>query len=277
MTAETVLLPLVTGLVGGVVGASIKFTFDDVLSPFVGTRRELRKTVAQFTTPLVRSAVSLERRINILARNEHRRWFDDDEYFRLSTLYVFSEYFGWIRILERRFGFMPVAALPRGREFNRHLFGVFRALTSNAYLRDADVEQANASAVPRLMLTAVGEAITDPERECVIDFTVFATRYAEDAQMRSWFSALDGFLRMAHPDSPLAWERLLLTGAQLCTMIRFLDPKGRLARTPQPGYLALAAPDDGVVANAIDEMGYSEWRQYLPDPPQDPRPALLDA
>jgi hypothetical protein len=40
-------------------------------------------------------ALALERRINIMVRNEEKRWFSTDEYMRLSTLYIFGEYLGW--------------------------------------------------------------------------------------------------------------------------------------------------------------------------------------
>ena len=156
---------LTSSLLGGVIGASVKFVFEDVLRPMLGWHRATRKVVRRYTPPLVRSADSLERRINNLARNEAKKWMETDEYYRLSTLYQFGELLGWIRILEREFGFLPFESARRGRQFDRRLKGIFRALSSYAYFRNgsfADTDAVGASQVPRLMLSAVGEVMTRP-------------------------------------------------------------------------------------------------------------------
>jgi len=227
---HTVAWILISSVVGGIVGSAVKFAFEDVLRPFLGWRRDAKHVVRQYTTPLTRSAEALERRINNLVRNEERGWFEHDEYFRLSLLYAFGEHLGWIRIVERRFGFLPFESSRRGERFNRRLNGIFRGLTSHAYFRDADTVAVDASTVPRLMLTAVGECMAAEDGAGVIEFTEFARRYAHDEQFHRWFAELDSFLRRAHPSDPLCWDRLLVTAANLRALIRFLDPKGRLVQ-----------------------------------------------
>jgi hypothetical protein len=224
----TVAWLVISSLAGGIIGGAIKFGFEDVLRPMLGWRREAKQVVRRYATPLVRSAEALERRINILIRNEEKRWFEEDEYFRLSTLYAFGEHLGWIRIVERRFGFLPFESSRRGSQFNRRLNGIFRGLTSHGYFRKQDPEAVDASTVPRLMLTAIGEVMTAEDGERVIEFTDFAQRYANDAQFRRWFADLAAFLVKAHPADGLCWDRLLLTAANLRALICFLDPKGRL-------------------------------------------------
>ena len=223
---------LISSLIGGVIGASVKFFFEDVLRPRLGYRREAKAVVRQYTTPLVRSAEALERRINILIRNDERRWYDDDEYFRLSTLYVFGEFLGWVRIVERRFGFLPFESSKRGAEFNRRLNGLFRALSSHAYFRAyPDVDAVDRTQVPRLMLTAVGEVMTRPgETSAVLEFTEFLRAYASEPQFRRWFAELDALLREAHPADPLRWDRLIAAGANLRALLVFLDPRGGMVR-----------------------------------------------
>jgi hypothetical protein len=225
---HTVAWVVISSLVGGVIGGAVKFTFEDVLRPVLGWRRDAKQVVRRYATPLVRSAEALERRINILVRNHEREWFVKDEYFRLSTLYAFGEHLGWIRIVERRFGFLPFESSRRGAVFNRRLNGIFRGLTSHAYFRTADTDAVDASTVPRLMLTAIGEVMTTEDGERVIEFNDFARRYSKDAQFRRWFGDLVGFLEKARPLDPLRWDRLLLTAANLRALARFLDPKGRL-------------------------------------------------
>ena len=201
----TAIWALLASVVGGIIGAGVKFTFEDLLRPKVGWRRDSQHIVSRFTTPLLRSAETLERRINNLVRNEDARWYQTDEYYRLSTLYAFGEYFGWMRAIERRFGFIPVEAMRHGRVFTTRLYGIVRALSSFAYFRGYQAAEVEASAVPRLMLTAIGEAMTATDHESVMEFTEFVTRYVNDPQFARWFAELDQFLRRTHPDDPLTW------------------------------------------------------------------------
>lgn len=232
---------LLSSVIGGVVGASVKFLFDDVLSPHLGSRRETRRTIRKYTTPLVRSAEALERRINIMIRNDQERWFDTDEYFRMSTLYIFGEYFSWIRILERTFGFVPYESRNLGRELNFRLNGPFRALTSHTYFSDyIDSSSIAESQVPRLMLSAIGEGMTSTD-DAPMTFTNFLGKYADDMRLRRWFADLESFLLAAHVSDTIRWDRLIATGATLRMLILFLDPNGNLVSRRAPSNLELLA------------------------------------
>jgi hypothetical protein len=230
---------LLSSVVGGVVGASVKFLFDDVLSPRLGSRRETARTIRKYTTPLVRSAEALERRINIMVRNDDERWYQTDEYFRLSTLYLFGDYFSWIRILERTFGFLPYESHSRGRQLNFRLNGPFRALTSHAYFRGyVDMASVGASGVPRLMLSAIGEGMTSAGN-VPVTFTEFLGKYADDTRFRRWFADLDSFLSEAHRNNGVYWDRLIAAGATLRMLIQLLEPRGDLVAYRDPANLEL--------------------------------------
>ena len=227
---HTIVWLAISSIFGGIVGASVKFLFEDLLRPRFTWHRETAVIVRRYTTPLIRSAEALERRINILVRNHDQNWFEADEYFRLSTLYVFGEFLGWVRILERRFGFLPFESSKRGRQFNRHLNGLFRALSSHAYFRwHHDVNAVDKSQIPRLMLTAIGEAMREKDHgDAVLQFTEFLLAYARDPQFRRWFAEAEVLLRDAHPANSLKWDRLIATGANLRALIVFLDPNGTM-------------------------------------------------
>jgi hypothetical protein len=226
---------VLSSFVGGLMGVAVKFGFEDVLRPILGLHRETRRVVQRYRAPLVRSADSLERRLNILIRNEDKAWFTNDEYFRISTLYQFGVVLGWIRVIEQRFGFLPFETSRRGSRFNQHVNGIFRALSSHAYFRGVgDAAAIEASAVPRLMLTAVGEAMSGKgEDPTVIGFTDFVALYSNETRFRRWFLELENFLAKANLDNPLNWDRLIATAANLRGLIRLLDPKGAMvnART----------------------------------------------
>lgn len=235
MQNNTVAWLVISTLVGGVLGAAVRFLAEDVLRPRAGVIRETRRIERQYATPLLRSAEALERRINIMVRNEEKHWFSTDEYMRLSTLYILGEHLGWVRIIERQFGFLPFESARRGRQLNRRLNGLFRALSSHAYFRwHPDQDAVSRSAVPRLMFSAIGEVMTGGgEATRVLEFTEFALRYAGDAQFRRWFAEAADLFTQAHPDHPLHWDRLIAAGACLRNLTDFLDPRATLvARRP---------------------------------------------
>lgn len=221
---------LISSLIGGVVGSSVKFVFEDLLRPVLGSQREARALRRRYATPLVRSAESLERRLNNLFRNAHHDWYGSSDYYRISTLYAFAEHLAWIRIVEEEFGFLPFESSKQGRQFNDRLNGIFRALSSFAYFRwSSDEEGVAASQVPRLMLTAAGESMIGPGGDRPRRFTEFAVQHAEDAQFRRWFDDLDRCLAAASAGrDDLAWDRLIAAAANLRGLIRLLDPKGSL-------------------------------------------------
>jgi hypothetical protein len=243
-------------VIGGILGAAVKFLFDDILRPAASLRRETRAVVRRYQAPLVRSAEALERRINILVRNEAEDWFVHDEYVRLSTLYALGEHLGWVRIIERRFGFLPFESLGEGRAFGRRINGIFRALSSHAYFRwHPDQAAVSESLVPRLMLTAVGEAMTvGGESPCVLEFTDFARRYVHDAQFRRWFAEAEELMAGAHPSQPLRWDRVIAAGAQLRALVTFLDAEGHMVRPSPAANLDLMTAHE-VRAALADELG----------------------
>lgn len=228
LNQDPLLWLLLSSILGGIIGASIKFGFEDLLRPFVGSRREARRVVSKYTTPLLRSAEALERRINIMINNEAHRWFETDEYFRLSTLYVFGEYLGWVRIVEQSFGFLPFESSRKGGKFNRRLNGIFRALSSHAYFRTEPEDAVGDSLIERFKLTAIGEMMIGVDQGKVIEYTDFVQRYRSDMNYKSWFADLEAFLEKATPSDSLRWDRLILTGAHLRVLICFLDPRGAM-------------------------------------------------
>lgn len=244
---HTVVWLLISTVLGGVVGSGITFVYQDVLKPWLTFRRDTERLVRTFTTPLVRAAETLERRIDNFVVNPGSTWYADDEYYRLSTLFVFADYLGWVRTLERQFGFVPVESAARGRQLQHRLDGLFRALTSRAYFRGAaDPAAVEASELPRFMLRAIGEAVTDPkEPRKSTEFTEFVRRYEAEPQFRRWFAELDAFLRTAGAD--LARSRLIAAQANLRALMLFLDPRGAMV-TPHrwPRLLERLAADDPV-------------------------------
>lgn len=225
---------LISSVVGGAVGAGLKFLFEGLLTPRLTRRREARRLIDLYTAPLTRSAEALERLINNHVRNFDRGSYEQSPYFRLSTLYNFGEYLAWIKLIERDFGFVDYGSSRRSREFSKLLNGLFKALTSFAYFRwvegsvDIPDGAVEGSRVPRNMLRAIGEAMVDDSGERrTKEFTQFVLLFEKDDQFARWFRELDVMLLRAEQGNLFARDRLIAAGANLRALVVFLDPHNR--------------------------------------------------
>ena len=241
---------LISAFVGGVVGSATKFVFEDVLRPRLGLRREAKAVLARFTTPLLRSSETLERQINNFVRNAEKDWYRTSEYYRLSTLHAFAEHLAWVRLIERRLGFVAIEHSRAGRRLDERLNGVFRAMSSFRYFRWSDDGAVERSAVPRRLFTAMGEVtiVRDDGHDGAMEFSQFCVRYVNDPQFQRWFRELDEFLAAAH-DDPFRWDRLIAAGANLRALVRMLSPSSRAGR-------------DTAVAN-LDRLRHTQVRALL--------------
>ncbi len=243
---HTIIWLIVSTVVGGSIGAAVTFAFEDLLRPWLVMRRDTGRLMRKYTTPLLRSAERLETRINIVIRNADAGWYGTDEYFRVSTLFIFAEYLAWVRIIERELGFIRMESENRDREFNVRFNGFFRAMSSFSYFRwHADPGCVSASEVPRLMCTAIGEIMT-PAKDAmaVLEFTEFVDRYGSGWEFQRWFRELDHLLKTASPREGIGWDRLIAAAANLRALCWFLDPHGRMvARRPLANIDRLVNPE----------------------------------
>lgn len=224
---DTVAWLFVSSLIGGIIGSAVRFGFEDVLRPRLGATRAIQATTRKYSAPLIRSAESLERRINNFLRNIDLGWYGTDDYYRTSTLYVFANYLAWNQIIEESFGFLPYESSRSGRAFNRRLNGFFRAMSSFSYFSwSADHSAVEESQVPRLMLTAMGELTQNPDASAPLRYSEFTVAYRDNEELRDAFSYLDKFLRGAEAGDPFRRDRLIAAGANLRALIRLLDDRG---------------------------------------------------
>lgn len=221
---------VISAFVGGVIGSATKFLFEDVFRPRLGLRRDAKAVLARFTTPLLRSSETLERQINNFVRNADKDWYRTSDYYRLSTLYSFAEYLAWVRLIERRLGFIAIEHSDGGRRLDRAVNGLFRAMSSFHYFRWTDDEAVERSTVPRRLFTAMGEVsiVRQDGDDAVLEFSAFCLRYANDQQFQRWFHELDEFLA-AVPDDPFRWDRLIAAGANLRILVRLLERSARVS------------------------------------------------
>jgi hypothetical protein len=205
--------------------------------------------------PLLRSADSLDRRLENMINFIGKKWYEDprDDYYRLSTLYLFGNYLGWCKILEDAAFLEFETSDRRAREFSIRFYRVFKAMTGFWYFSDLDkgeIEDVEAATVPRLALTAIGELMLESSIENkdpmpkIIGFVEFTKRLKESPDFQKWFGYLEkGILTDHKPSKSSArWNRLLVTASILRAFVSFLDPKSRQTAPRQIHYLKRIHP-----------------------------------
>jgi hypothetical protein len=228
-----------SALVGGLIGASLKLLFEFLIPEGMKARREARAIVARYRSPIVRAADALRGRIGNLLSMSGLNWFEESEYYRLSTLYVFCDYFGWVEILCSKVAHLRFESSRKNRRLSMLLNGVDKAFNNRTYFGDLEFDDIpDDSDVPKFACKALGELmISDCEKEPAspIGFVEFCRRSRSEGEFRSWLGNLDKFLRGVRksPDN-LKWDRLLVIELSLIALINFLDPHHELARCPSP-------------------------------------------
>ncbi len=239
---NSILWLLIASTIGGVIGATIKFVFDDLASPMLSHRRQERRVFRSYLPGLLKDSEAAEQRLTLLVRTVDRHWYDDDEYFRLYTLYQIGSFLARVHLIEVEVGFLPPGGAGRkstGR-FNDSLYGPFNGFTSfQPFGTDYSIDELDRSQVPRGMLKAIGEAMTTGDDAMrPIDFTEFVGRCAHP-EFQRWFRELDGFMRDLGPEEASRWDRLIVAAAEFRLLARRLDPKGQMVRLRPPANLDL--------------------------------------
>ena len=251
----------------------IKFVFEQVLGPRLENARAARVALRKYSYPLLRAADTLDRRIENLIRFVSKQWFDDpnDDYYRISTLYLLGSYFGWCKILENEAFLEYEISDKRAKGFSIQFNRVFKGITGFYYfqdLKDSEMSSVETATVPRLALTALGELMMKKDQgkdalPTVLDFVEFARSYKDSADFKKWFSYLENLLwglRRSKDDA--RWNRLVIFAINLRVFVSFLDPTSRQTAPRQIYYLKYLHPKvEERVRNELVEAGYSTMIQ----------------
>jgi hypothetical protein len=229
---------LISGVIGGIVGAAIKSFFEEVINPKLRERRTIKKVVNKYTLPIIRSADSLQGRIfNFLSGVKHQGFnISADEQYRLSTLYIFAQFLGWVRVLELEVPFLDFQTTDQTRAFHTRLYTVFKGFTSTYYFTDKGKENVEVFTVYRTVLTAIGDVVVLKEdgSKYVMGFAEFASRIEKDKEFSRWFENLEKlFTGLEATETDTRWDRLIIIYAQLNALRWFLDSSLIRGRKPR--------------------------------------------
>jgi hypothetical protein len=236
---NSVLWIIISAGVGGLIGALIKFIFEQILATRYQYEFNAKKVLRKYKDPILRSADSLDRRLENFIRYVDKGWYDDpgDEYYRLSTLYLFGCYFGWCKILENESFIEFETSNKRAQRFSILYNTVYKGLTGFHYFRHIDKitsDDIEKASIQRLIITAVGELMikkADGENghaHTVLDFIEFANCLAVSPDFKKWFGYVDRFFKdMSRSKNSARWNRLLIFATNLRVFVSSLDTKNR--------------------------------------------------
>jgi hypothetical protein len=182
--------------------------------------------VARYRDPLLWAAFDLRSRLfNIVAKDFLslcRADQDEWNYAQTNTLYVISEYLGWVEILRRGVQFLDLGDDTQNRRLVDLFRGIDRAFSS-AKLKDRALRlhRGEQRAIGELMIST---GPTKPDGPECIGYATFSARLEEDARFASWFKRLRADIEdLSCRDVPRT-ERLVDLQNRLMDLIDFLDP-----------------------------------------------------
>lgn len=265
---------LLSGVVGGIVGAAVKFSFENVLGPGYTRWLENKAALRRHSDPLLRAADALRVRMDNMLDHAGKGWFETSQYYRLSTLYLVGCCFGVARLLERE-AFLEYAVRTRqGRRLGRAMHGLFESLSGwdafDAVGRDEiAADRIYGATVLRHGLTAVGEVMTYRSAEGrleVIDFVEFVRKYEKDDEFRRWFTFVEQPLQgLQKGRDDAKWNRAVVFALALRMLVHRLDPKGRRTDVRPFGHLDSIHPGVRVyLERRARECGYDLDRNLQP-------------
>jgi hypothetical protein len=241
-------------VLSAVIGAAVKFLFDEFLGPRLTDARATAQMLRRYRYPLLRAADTLDRRLENFVRFADRNWFNDtaDDYYRLSTLYLWGCFFAWAKVIEEA-AFIDYLSNRRSRQFSVHFYRAFKGLTGFSYF-PVDVPKRlvnqDEAVINRLVLTAIGElmlterARTAEHSQAILTFSAFTQSYASDVAFKKWFGFIEQFLGAIEKDKSNArWNRLLVFATNLRIFVVFLDPRTRQTAGRSIPYLDRMHPE----------------------------------
>jgi hypothetical protein len=253
---HSILWLLISALLGGIIGAGIKLLFENVFAVQIGDHRSARLAIRKYNYPLLRSAESLNRYIELLLHNIDKKWFDDkeDNYFKLALLYQFSDFFGWINILEEEAFLEYEASSKRDvRQFNICFYDAIQCLNSFRYFIQKEnpvwsTEEIEKGTLHKMIISAIGELMMVTEgkentKRRTATFLEFVDLYSVPKNRR-WFDNLERFLSelSGNTNRDVRINRLIAFAINQRLLIYFLDPKGVYTKTKLVEYLPMLHP-----------------------------------
>lgn len=232
---NSILWLLISSVLGGIIGASIRLVFDVILPQTLQQRREVLAIDRKYRVPILLASEELRNRLGNIIRHiksiEKENWLQHAPpgYYYVSTLYVVAQFFGWFRILRREVTYLDFATTQETRRFENFLGVVEKSFSDPGLLRDATTGISSTAKdrwVFSFWLQAIGDAMIEEQGGDfrTIGFATFNERFLEkhSAASSSWFDALGRMFQNLKEDDP-RFHRIIAIHTVLNAFVEYLD------------------------------------------------------
>lgn len=192
--------------------------------------REARaqELIATYRDPLLRSAFDLQNRIyNIVKQDFLNLCLSENQgskrYCYDNTLYVVSEYLGWVEILRREVQFLDLGDVDQNQRLNQILYDIRQVFNTDKYPFVFRLFNGQQRAIGELMMSPRKRDEGVANYEC-IGYATFSQRLHEDKHFAAWFSDPKYDLECLVQERERYYDRLIMLQNKLIDLIDFLDP-----------------------------------------------------
>lgn len=230
---------------GGLIGAIIKYIFEQLISPATNYKRKAKQALKRYSNPLLLSADSLVRCLELYLKNIDQNWInDEDDYFKMNILYCFGQYFGWCKVIEEKSFFeLDVSISRQSSLFIQKFYRVYKGLNSFYYFENIIKEnpefthEVERASIKRLHIQAIGELMikdsqnSNEELPKALKFIEFVALYKTDKTFKNWFEpVLYLLMNVEKKKNNLYWSRMAIFLINLQLFINFYDQKSKITK-----------------------------------------------
>jgi len=197
--------------------------FRTLLQIEVASDERIRAEIVKWANPIFGAVSSLEGRLENIINNHgylalkpgfaQPGWSVTHDYFMQSTLFAFSEYFCWVRMLEERMSFEMFRSQEQKNAVFRAFAEVAAALRSFPPPFDCDGDDAQVfifqqRAIGEMMMREIGG------RPACLPYHEFEMKFQE-VEVAARIAPLKSLLENLSPQSDCRWKRVSLTLTKL--------------------------------------------------------------
>jgi hypothetical protein len=234
---HSILWLLVSSILGGIIGASLRFLFDVLLPQHLKDRRDIIAAKRKYATPILLAADDLRKRyaniIQHIGLIEREGWLSPenlDKYYYWSTLYTVAQFIGWRQILRHTVVYLDFTTTSETRRFENFLVAIQRGFTKPDLLQNdvaSDPTRSEDKWVYTFWLQAIGDSmiIRDGSDYRVKEYAAFCSDVSQLDQhcLKEWIDAL-GILFINLKATDPRFRRIVATHCVLNAFIDQVDP-----------------------------------------------------
>lgn len=248
---------LASSMLGGVIGASLKFLFESFLPQQLTHRREIIAVKRKYSTPILLASEELRRRLHnmitlIQLIETESGWLQSDEpngYYYVSTIYTVARFLGWQQILRREVVYLDFTTTNETKTFEAFMRAIREGFSNPDLICDNEAsapEESEDKWIYSFWLQGIGDSmIVEKGDNCyAMNYASFLTKIGDDknTDLREWLNALRNlFADLKSTD--LKFKRIVALHSLVNAFIDYVDPQ-HLRTGNQPYHWDLLTEDE---------------------------------